>query len=53
MSKRKNKNVPKARNAQAFAASVICKGGAHQDGRKRRRRTRSAQKRQSLREQGY
>lgn len=53
MAKRTKKSTPKARNAQAFAASVICKGGAHQDGRTRRRRTRSAQKRQALREQGY
>lgn len=53
MSKRKKKNTPKARNAQAYAASVICKGGAHQDGRRRRRRTRSAERRAALREQGY
>ena len=52
MAKKKNK-TPKARSAQAYAALFLCKGGQHQDGRKRRRRTRSAQKRQALREQGY
>jgi hypothetical protein len=54
MTKRTKKNdVPRDRNAQAFAANVICKGGAHRDGRNKRCRTRRAQDNRAIRDQGY
>ena len=48
----KKKNDPARRSAQAYAASVLRKVGAHQDSRKKRLRTRAARDKAALGQYG-